>query len=492
MELVFAIEALFNSTIDSQYTLQNENRITQAIMALELCRFRAWAYTVGLIEVQNSRRPLHPSLDAPSCQQVCKVLQRLLDTHKDATVELKDSQTKYCEDVKALVTDLYSLLPDEDSKASTNQFQVILVKSDEARELCLIEEACKESQNPDRECLAAMKRLQVLIQQAEAVKIDDDKLLIERSRIKFKEEVKLSQRRAMGTMEPIEGHASEEKSQILVELKAYEGIWDTEIGNTLFSRFEMLTYFLKRASRHSNLCILECLGYCHLADRQRLGFVFKAPSDTFIDLNQYMEKHKTMPMPNLGERIGLARLLAHTIFEIHTAGWLHKTFTSHRVIFFVSSTSNLQDVSILSPRVIGFQFSRPDDPKEFSEPGAFQTGYWRYHHPDYKTKAMKKYRRVYDYYSLGVVLFEIAIWCPLDYFVKRYKLDGLSAEQFSITLREKAQGLLGGLVGAHFRDAILTCLNADFGDTAETTGGREKELMKFNEEVLQPLESCIV
>jgi hypothetical protein len=99
---------------------------------------------------------------------------------------------------------------------------------------------------------------------------------------------------------------------------------------------------------------------------------------------------------------------------------------------------------------------------------------WQYRHPDYKNKAMKKYRRLYDYYSLGVVLFEIGTWCPLWKFEQRQNLGSLSAEMFSEKLVEKAYTLLGGTIGVIYRDAVLACLKSAFGDATDNEEGKKR------------------
>jgi hypothetical protein len=188
--------------------------------------------------------------------------------------------------------------------------------------------------------------------------------------------------------------------QIFVEWKQYEGYWDTEIGNQLFNRTELLTLFLRTASQGStvlDLRILDCLGYCHDEKQKRLGFVFGIPLSAG-DARSYMTLHswitqKVKTPALLGDRFKLAQTLCRAMFGFHRARWFHKSFSSHNILFFPdtdagtgddkfepSPSPSASEYSLIAPYIVGFNNSRPDRPTEFSEPSRPSLDMLRYRH----------------------------------------------------------------------------------------------------------------
>jgi hypothetical protein len=112
------------------------------------------------------------------------------------------------------------------------------------------------------------------------------------------------------------------------------------------------------------------------------------------------------------------------MFEFHKTFWVHKSFSSHTILFFpepksvddeTTETAVLSNqISILAPYIVGFNYSRPDQPNQFSEPAALPLELQRYRHPEYKNRPMQYFHRAFDYYSLGIVLLEIGLWYPLS------------------------------------------------------------------------------
>ena len=71
---------------------------------------------------------------------------------------------------------------------------------------------------------------------------------------------------------------------------------------------------------------------------------------------------------------------------------------------------------------------------------------------------------MFGVYNLGVVLFENALWRPLETKFSRDKpTTGMSASERNSFLLDSVN-ILGGEVGAAYRDVIQACLSGDFGD----------------------------
>jgi hypothetical protein len=185
--------------------------------------------------MQKSHRPLHILLDRLSCQTICNLLQQLQGILLRMSTDMSPNENKASRnELKRLVTCLYLLLPKADNEASSQLFQTTLVKTDDIEELASTEEACRRSNHPDQERVAAMKRLQILMEDSESLKTEEEKLSIGKGRMVLSKNVKKHSQISTRTLTATGDHDAGAPVQILVEWKAYEGFWDTEIGNALF------------------------------------------------------------------------------------------------------------------------------------------------------------------------------------------------------------------------------------------------------------------
>ncbi|KAK0930908.1 hypothetical protein LTR29_016593 [Friedmanniomyces endolithicus] len=101
--------------------------------------------------------------------------------------------------------------------------------------------------------------------------------------------------------------------------------------------------------------------------------------------------------------------LASSVLYLHTVGWLHKAVHSANVIF----SMNDENLSIESPYLSGFEYSRPDS-GETTKSG-FDPRWDIYRWPTIQADVprVSRSRKTYDIYSLGLLLLEIAHWQPL-------------------------------------------------------------------------------
>ena len=128
--------------------------------------------------------------------------------------------------------------------------------------------------------------------------------------------------------------------------------------------------------------------------------------------------------PVLEDKFKLAHSLAMTVYEFQRLGWVHKRLSPSNIVFFVDEkrkSAAAQDL-VQKPYVVGFSHSRPDDPNAFTdfpdEPSKL------YSHPAYVNKK-RDYLAAYDYYSLGLILYEIGMWRSIS---ESKSMKGLSAE----------------------------------------------------------------
>ncbi|OCK99301.1 uncharacterized protein K441DRAFT_652749 [Cenococcum geophilum 1.58] len=233
--------------------------------------------------------------------------------------------------------------------------------------------------------------------------------------------------------------------------------------------------------------IPSCLGITTGPNSAR-GYVYKLPSETSKQLgwytledwltpkfdNQGNKLPKTTPL--LGDRFRLAQALVGVFSLLHACNWLHKDFQSSDVLFFDrdSLEAESERISIKDMYVTGFQYSRPDGDLSIESPGISP-----YRHPD----AFKGFRKQFDWYSLGVVLIEIALWESLPAQIPK----GLKPEEIRDGMLQSLKSL-GGKVGEAYRDVVKVCLE---GNTGNAINKVDEELaMDFLVKVVDPLAAC--
>ncbi|KAK5634957.1 hypothetical protein RRF57_010669 [Xylaria bambusicola] len=256
----------------------------------------------------------------------------------------------------------------------------------------------------------------------------------------------------------------------------------------------------------SGLKIMNCIGvFEEDGDLAGYGFVYRfpegknsEPTTLFECLAQGYKRPESLPL--LGNKFQLAFALADFFKEFHTIGWLHESFNPHNVLFFASTTNKdaedlIIDDELRRPYVVGLHKSRPDgsfwqtDGPAPDEDESLQD----YQHPEYASTG--RYRQMFDYYSLGVVLLEIGLWRPLKSWKSKFRSFGLA--EIRAELIQICQARLGAKMGAVYRDVVLRCIDGSLdrcsresrldrkgNGLSETTAVLEH----FTERVVQPLE----
>jgi hypothetical protein len=442
-------------------------------LAVHKCFFESWAYRVGLIPLLESRLSLHELFSTGVVHYVCDVMQKMLSV-LDTVSSTMASRNPHVEiqSLQDYVLHLLSLFSDINGSVQESIVSFRLLQQENiapgANESQLLETL------PGIEAMAAMKRINMLMKNSDAQRDSKDRLIIHIGK-ELKIDSAKSPFRSPGVYTKREDSAVLRR-QVLVEWKRYESFWDTEVGNLLFRRVELLTESLRTASKQPgplNPSILECLGYCHDEAKHRIGFVFGIPPSvssrrSYIRLNQLLKQYYTnsaLP-PSVDDRVRLAQRLCRALFDFHKAEWYHRAFTSSNVLLFSededSGTDHSDDVfvagkyTILAPYVVGFGHSRPGGPGEFSEPAQLPSEFWRYQHPDYKNVPNQKYRHEFDYYSLGIVLLEIGQWKPLSAIMQgRMDLNKMSSHQFAEEILKHRCPELDSFVGEVYQQVVI-------------------------------------
>jgi hypothetical protein len=276
--------------------------------------------------------------------------------------------------------------------------------------------------------------------------------------------------------------------RVVIEWKPYNLNWSGDQSASR-KRIESLVKVLQQTPRPSGFRVLDCLGYFDDVFQSRFGFVYcrpewASPLEPPVTLQQLLYSLSDDKKPLLGERFQLARKIATSIHSFQSTDWVHKDVNSSNILFFPDPSTGACPLSL--PFVTGFEYSRPDEVGEFTEKPANSDLDLLYRHPDYSGD--KGFKRRYDLYSLGIVLFEIGAWSSVQEVRKRTS----SIDDYRTILLSKYVPRLGQTVGAIYRDSVLACLSGDLGDgDSQSIEARREFLRAFQWKVVRELEKCV-
>ncbi len=130
-----------------------------------------------------------------------------------------------------------------------------------------------------------------------------------------------------------------------------------------------------------------------------------------------------------------------------------------------------------SPYFIGFSYSRLNLETAFTQGPKQELDY---QHPEY-LQGPRRFCQEYEYYSVGLVLLELGFWSPIEVITK--DILGSPTEMLKGLLRKQVPKLKS-YMGSAYEDAVVTCLNGDFGGSSNPAEVREA----FERKVLLKLE----
>jgi hypothetical protein len=200
----------------------------------------------------------------------------------------------------------------------------------------------------------------------------------------------------------------------------------------------------------------------------RYGFVYQkprgiAPETPYTTLySQLLSQTK----PSLTQRIALAQTIALSLMYLHSVNWLHKSFRSNNILFFLSPTTSGRH-SYSSPIVSGFEYSRIDLVDEYTELVPEHSENDIYRHPQTLASVHLRSKKSHDIYSLGIILIEIAHWKRIQDIVHLPK-DEMQVKKMIRGLRETLLRkdlimYLEGSVGDSYSQAVVACLEGLVG-----------------------------
>jgi Prion-inhibition and propagation len=177
---------------------------------------------------------------------------------------------------------------------------------------------------------------------------------------------------------------------------------------------------------------LPCLGFLKDPQSGRYAYMFDPPSFAAHSVRSAVTSYSTpspafsmksldqlysLPMmrPSLNHRLKIAKALAETVLQLHTAGWLHKCIRPDNVLCFVPNTKAWDSID-QQPLVYlsGYEYARADNPLETTEDPSTLRHARMYRHPLSLGQGRASFAKHFDLYSLGCVLLEIGMWAPLQ------------------------------------------------------------------------------
>ncbi|KAI1090752.1 hypothetical protein F5B19DRAFT_300024 [Rostrohypoxylon terebratum] len=285
------------------------------------------------------------------------------------------------------------------------------------------------------------------------------------------------------------------KTYMLAELLQYEDKW-IDRTEELLARVNGLVSLLNKPDIVEAFPLLKCRHFYHDSQRNAFKLLYeiprkaKCPNDEpiiFTLSSLILKTQDRKQRPPLGDVFFLAHKLASSIMAFHQAGWFHKAVSSSNIVFFPSDDKVLRN-ELISPYIIGFNHSREGRQDAFTVGPPEVKGLKDYQHPEYSRHYSKlRFREEFDYYSIGMVLLELALWKSLGHILNKHIPKDAKPEDVRTRLLEDVVPELGSYMGKLYEDAVKMCLDGTF---SEQIGG-DQPWSQFEKNVVWPLEKCL-
>jgi hypothetical protein len=270
---------------------------------------------------------------------------------------------------------------------------------------------------------------------------------------------------------------------------------DGEPPNFVENRISKMAKLLRDREKPPEFRVPDCLGYVRDLKECRLGFVFTLDAASNPVLPISLLELFSHPKPSLTSRIKIASLVSSSIWYLHSTQWLHKGLRSENIVF------QSKEFSAPLPLLCGFDYSRPIDVEETTTERPLQN-LWHdlYRHPGTQFDAPREgrhgFRRLYDVYSLGVIIAEIALWRPVHAILDIDPSQRLKAARVKRTREELLQNrleIVESEAGAVIASVVKACLSGDLASNeAPAAEGDPGLQLDFWEKVVSPLEGIVV
>jgi serine/threonine protein kinase len=505
------------SVLYNTFTMKNEairdglSTVYLAKLTLERNRLRAWGYALGL---EPFDQQMQPWIDQTSkdYDRICRVLKNC--TTKLAELMNQNNEPDIQQRVLVLLTSandsLLFGLPESVKVTIENTFQLLTVSTgktvqllinsaDNSGALTSTDRATAQdqstSQHREAGLLAAARYMSLMLTSDGSRASEETVKIIEPSLIG-----EVPQHATYSSPLSIHwyyrGFRESDRQRVLVEERSYDSKWTSipdadefaDRGKEVFDRVQELAKLFQMRPKPKDMRVLNCLGVYHLPALTKFGFVYEFPhlqqeekDIEPVSLADLIRDTKDPERnPTLNDKFALSKAIASCVHSLHLTGWLHKSICSSNLIYFNKLGQDLTKLNLSGPYLTGFQHSRQSKPGAYSD-GSITTKEMAFTHPSYQEDGAR-FHSAFDYYSLGVILLEIALWRPVD---KIFPL-GTSAETLRLLLFEYARKYIPQRMGTGYCDVVIACL--DFYGNHIDEKKESSLLMKFQQEVLEKLQ----
>jgi len=279
----------------------------------------------------------------------------------------------------------------------------------------------------------------------------------------------------------------------LFEKKVYDAnISDTD-KDVLQERIRNLVALLGGPGARRQLHTLKAVGYVDDPELHCWWIIFRFPIATGVpedldkleplSLNKLFASSRK---PALETRYKLARRLTQTFSRLYGSAWMHKSVNSGNIIFpHLLSAETLNAFTAINTALVqGFGYSRQHTEAQTIDRGRVNNDLEAaiYRHPNYQGETASGYQLHYDIYSLGLVLFEIALWQPLMAMLAVKPLPGreppvklspdmedfheVEARELKRRVDMRVEAELAYRMGTRYKVAVQWCLNLSGSVTA--------------------------
>jgi serine/threonine protein kinase len=442
-------------------------------LQIEFQRLGIWGKTVGLA---SEGREMEPSawLQNPHSRRqyedVQDILRRCLVEAQNIVIQIDKNRKppyKLSYHLQGLLDGLWDMQPEDAKRNMTRSLEELILNSQDIKGLMGLHEnidlSSREVAGRSNERLDSYRRVAYLATMKEVA-------LAVTQQPSSNHDFSMDRSSLGPPTTTVHNHIlktmSDSGERVLVEFMEYQDAWVARVPE-LIERVNAISALLSRGVQDERIFpVLKCKGYYHDIPHPRFGIVYQLPSmaKNTDPVNLVQIIHDTSSrtaQASLTKKFELASSLVSHVLDFHLGGWLHKSICSFNVIFFPRAFKTPVE-SLSSPYFIGFNRSRLNDESAFTVPSTTEL---EYQHPEYlkHTKESSsapgnqspRFRQEFDYYSVGLVLMEIAFWKPLAGITKRIKG---SPEELVVELLKTHIPLVKTYMGDAYGNAIESCL----------------------------------
>jgi hypothetical protein len=298
--------------------------------------------------------------------------------------------------------------------------------------------------------------------------------------------------------------ASASRRDFVVESRRYERTDNPKDVRSIVG----YTAQILSASDARTMHVLSCEGYTHRENLMRFDIMLKFPPGTGSPRTlRDMLLDPNLPEPSINTRLALCKQIATAALYIHAASLVHKSIRPENILLLQQipvGPKTAREAKLGIPFLVGFENIRKERPDWYSSLRV--NNRWErdlYSHPSRQGQPTEKYTMAHDVYSIGVVLYEIALWqcfltwddVILDYNIDAEVLPGGrsiirkiketrpgAGEELKALYEQLAREELPNVMGDRFSEIVLSCLSAvedglagEMGTDGEVQGGEVDE-----------------